>query len=113
MLSFIMLSCIMLSVIMLSVIMLSVIAPYSHKQSLKCRDKERKFNTNRLQLGAKGASSPATFEELSSAVLKEDYLGIMVWYASVKNGLQVSVAIKLFTRCQFREKKLPVLKFFF
>ena len=39
-------------------------------------------------LGAKGASSPATFEELSNAALKEDYLGIMVWYASVKNGLQ-------------------------
>jgi len=43
---------------------------------------------NTVLLGAKGASSPATFEELSSAVLKEDYLGIMVWYASVKNGLQ-------------------------
>jgi hypothetical protein len=41
-----------------------------------------------ILLGAKGASSPATFEELSNAVLREDYRGIMVWYASVKNGLQ-------------------------
>ena len=43
---------------------------------------------NTILLGAKGTSSPATFEELSNAALKEDYLGIMVWYASVKNGLQ-------------------------
>jgi len=45
-----------------------------------------------ILLGAKGASSPATFEELSNAVLSENYRGIMVWYASVKNGLQYAVS---------------------
>jgi hypothetical protein len=39
-------------------------------------------------LGAKGASSPGTFEELSNAVVANNYRGIMIWYASVKNGLQ-------------------------
>jgi hypothetical protein len=41
-----------------------------------------------ILLGAKGASSPGTFEELSNAVVANNYRGIMIWYASVKNGLQ-------------------------
>lgn len=39
-----------------------------------------------ILLGAKGASSAATFEELSNAAIQNNYRGIMVWYASVKNG---------------------------
>ena len=39
-------------------------------------------------LGAKGTSDPKTISELSDAVVKENFQGIMVWYASVKNGLK-------------------------
>jgi hypothetical protein len=39
-------------------------------------------------LGAKGSSSPAIFEALVNTTLSENYRGIMVWYSSVKNGLQ-------------------------
>merc|ERR1712156_1187243 len=41
---------------------------------------------NVILLGAKGASSSATINKLAKEVVKEDLLGIMVWYASVKNG---------------------------
>ena len=43
---------------------------------------------NCILLGAKGAASAGTLNTLANESLKEDYLGIMVWYASVKNGLQ-------------------------
>ena len=39
-------------------------------------------------LGARGSSSPAIFEALANATISKNYRGIMVWYASVKNGLQ-------------------------
>ncbi len=48
--------------------------------------------TDTILLGAKGASSPAAIQEMSNAVLSENYRGIMVWYASVKNGLQYSTS---------------------
>merc|ERR1719232_1966879 len=41
---------------------------------------------NTILLGAKGSSSSSAIATLASASVKEDYLGIMVWYASVKNG---------------------------
>jgi len=41
---------------------------------------------NTILLGAKGSSSSSAIATLASAAVKEDYLGIMVWYASVKNG---------------------------
>ncbi len=39
-------------------------------------------------LGAKGSSSSAVLEKLAKASVdpEQNYLGIMVWYASVKNG---------------------------
>ena len=40
-----------------------------------------------ILLGAKGTSDPKTIAELSEAVVRENFQGIMVWYASVKNGL--------------------------
>merc|ERR1719348_2462943 len=41
---------------------------------------------NTILLGAKGSSSSSAIAILANAAIKEDYLGIMVWYASVKNG---------------------------
>jgi len=41
---------------------------------------------NVILLGAKGASSSATITALAQAAIDKDLLGIMVWYASVKNG---------------------------
>jgi len=39
-----------------------------------------------ILLGAKGSSSSATIMKLARASVEDDILGIMVWYASVKNG---------------------------
>ena len=41
---------------------------------------------NVILLGAKGSSSSSVIGKLASAAVKDDILGIMVWYASVKNG---------------------------
>ena len=37
-------------------------------------------------LGAKGASSSSAITSLAKAAVDQDLLGIMVWYASVRNG---------------------------
>jgi len=42
--------------------------------------------SNVILLGAKGSASSSAINQLAEAVVREDYLGIMVWYASVKNG---------------------------
>jgi hypothetical protein len=42
--------------------------------------------TNTILLGAKGSSSSNTITQLAKAAVDQDLLGIMVWYASVKNG---------------------------
>merc|ERR1711971_739923 len=39
-----------------------------------------------ILLGAKGAAGGSTIRKLADATMKNDYLGIMVWYASVRNG---------------------------
>jgi len=41
---------------------------------------------NTILLGAKGASSSTAIQQLAQAAVRDDLLGIMVWYASVKNG---------------------------
>lgn len=41
---------------------------------------------NVILLGAKGSSSSSTIVKLARAAVEDDLLGIMVWYASVKNG---------------------------
>ena len=50
------------------------------------------FYPNALQNWRKiiilGAAGGSTIRKLADATMKNDYLGIMVWYASVKNGLQ-------------------------
>jgi len=42
--------------------------------------------TNAILLGAKGSSSSSEITQLAKAAVDGDLLGIMVWYASVKNG---------------------------
>lgn len=42
--------------------------------------------TNAILLGAKGSSTSAEITQLARASIDGDLLGIMVWYASVKNG---------------------------
>jgi len=41
---------------------------------------------NCILLGAKGATGAGTIRTLADESMKNDYLGIMVWYASVRNG---------------------------
>merc|ERR1711892_1068401 len=45
---------------------------------------------NTILLGAKGASSSSAINQLAQTAVKDDLLGIMVWYASVKNGFDYS-----------------------
>lgn len=53
-----------------------------------------KVNTpmNCILLGAKGASSSSTIVALANAAVEKDLLGVMVWYASVKNGFHYAVS---------------------
>ena len=39
-----------------------------------------------------GATGAGTIRALAAETMKNDYLGIMVWYASVKGGLQYAVS---------------------
>ena len=43
---------------------------------------------NTILLGAKGSTSAGTINTLVAESLRNDYLGVMVWYASVVDGLQ-------------------------
>ncbi len=45
-----------------------------------------------ILLGAKGSSSSATINALARAAVEDDLLGIMVWYASVKNGFHYAIS---------------------
>ena len=44
--------------------------------------------TNKILLGAKGQTSSGDILTLATESVRQDLLGIMVWYASVKNGFQ-------------------------
>ena len=41
-----------------------------------------------ILLGTKGKTSASTINTLVSRAISRNYLGVMVWYASVVNGLQ-------------------------
>jgi len=43
-------------------------------------------------LGVKGAASSASITALCRASVNEDYRGVMVWYASVKNGFHYAIS---------------------
>ena len=45
-------------------------------------------NSKAVMLGCKGSSSVSTILKLAEETMAKDYLGIMVWYASVINGLK-------------------------
>ena len=47
--------------------------------------------TNVILLGAKGQSTSADIITMANESIKQDLLGIMVWYASVKHGFDYSV----------------------
>ena len=44
--------------------------------------------SNSILLGTKGKTSAATINKLVKEAIRKDYLGVMVWYASVIDGLQ-------------------------
>ena len=48
--------------------------------------------TDTILLGAKGASSGGSIRALAQAAVAQDLKGIMVWYASVKNGFHYAVS---------------------
>lgn len=45
-------------------------------------------NSKAVMLGCKGSASADTIMKLAQEAVSQDLLGIMVWYASVVNGLQ-------------------------
>ena len=49
-------------------------------------------NAKAVMLGCKGSSDSKTIVELAEEAVKQDLLGIMVWYASVPNGLKYAVS---------------------
>lgn len=49
-------------------------------------------NPKAVMLGCKGSSSAETILKLAEESVKQDLLGIMVWYASVVNGLQYGIS---------------------
>lgn len=54
--------------------------------------------SNSILLGAKGASSSAAITTLAQAAVDNDYRGVMVWYASVKNGFHYAVYFQKLNR---------------
>ena len=44
--------------------------------------------SNSILLGTKGKTSVRTINTLVKEAIRKNYLGVMVWYASVINGLQ-------------------------
>ena len=46
---------------------------------------------NVILLGAKGQSSFKDIQTMATESVEQDLLGIMVWYASIKNGFDYSV----------------------
>lgn len=49
-------------------------------------------NSKAVMLGCKGSASSETIMKLAEESVKQDLLGIMVWYASVQNGFQYEVS---------------------
>ena len=49
-------------------------------------------NPKAVMLGCKGSSGSNSILELAKEAVEQDLLGIMVWYASVPNGLQYAVS---------------------
>jgi len=49
-------------------------------------------NSKAVMVGCKGSASAATIQKLAEESVKQDLLGIMVWYASVQNGLQYTIS---------------------
>ena len=45
-----------------------------------------------ILLGAKGSARPDHIIKMARESIKQDLLGIMVWYASVKNGFQYAAS---------------------
>lgn len=43
-----------------------------------------------ILLGCKGASSRNTINKLASEAVRQDLLGVMIWFCSVRNGLVYS-----------------------
>ena len=43
--------------------------------------------TTQILVGAKGSSQPADIMKLATESVRQDLLGIMVWYCSVQEGL--------------------------
>jgi len=49
-------------------------------------------NSKAVMLGSKGSTGSGSIMKLAEEAVKQDLLGIMVWYASVVNGLQYAVS---------------------
>ena len=44
-----------------------------------------------IMLGSKGSTTRGPIVEMANEVVRQDLLGIMVWFASVQNGLQYEI----------------------
>jgi len=63
-----------------------------------------------ILLGCKGSASASSVDKLASETLKQDMLGIMVWYASVENGFQYEESWDASTNEQSKQAYIDAMK---
>ena len=63
-----------------------------------------------ILLGCKGSASPSSVDKLASETLKQDMLGIMVWYASVENGFQYEESWDASTNDKSKQAYIDAMK---
>ena len=69
-------------------------------------------NSKAVMLGCKGSSSSATILKLAEESVKQDLLGVMVWYASVKNGFQYAKSWDASTVEDSKQGYIDAMKYF-
>jgi len=69
-------------------------------------------NSKAVMLGSKGSTSSSTIMKLAEEAVSQDLLGIMVWYASVVNGLQYAVSWDASTVEDSQNGYIEALKYF-
>ena len=69
-------------------------------------------NSKAVLLGCKGSSSSSTILKLAEESVKQDLLGVMVWYASVKNGFQYAKSWDASTVEDSKQGYIDAMKYF-
>ena len=63
-----------------------------------------------ILVGCKGSARPGDIDTLADETLKQDLLGVMVWYASVQNGFQYEVSWDASTSKESQEAYIKAMQ---